>query len=393
MKRAALPGIGLIAMLLLLLAAAPRAASAASNGVRDEAHLFSPDAISRAEQAIRQINQKHHKDVLVETFPEIPQDEQSRFQQDGRDRFYAAWADQLAHQNAVDGVMILITRTPGHIQVWDGNKTGQRLFTSADRDRLSKNILAGAFRNKQYDQGLEQGVQFIQQQMDAHVPARGGTAGSAAPAAPPPPSNYPQTNYPTPSRSTGSHWGLGGIACVVIGIIILIMLIRAVVGRSIGNRPGGYYPPPGGQGYPPGGPGYPPAAGGYGPGYGGGGGGGFGRGLLGGLLGGALGGYAGEKWAQRGQQQGGYAPPPQQGGDYSGGGADYSSGVDTSGTSSGADFDSGGGGGGGADFGGGGGADSSSGADFGGGGGDIGGGGSDFGGGGGGDSGSSGADF
>jgi uncharacterized membrane protein YgcG len=378
MKRAALPGFGLIA-LLLLLAQAPRAA-AATSGVRDEAKFFSPDAISRAEGTLRQISQKHQKDVLVETFPSIPQDLQAKFQQEGKAQFFEGWANQLAHQSAVDGVLILITRSPGHIQVWDGNKTSQRLFTQADRTRLSNGILATAFRNKQFDQGLEQAVQFIQQQMDAHGAAQGQTSANSA-AAPPPPANYPGS---TPGSGSSSHWGLGGIACIVIGVIILIMLARAVVGRSLGGgRRGGYYPP-GGPGYPPqGGPGYPPGAGGYG--YGGGGGGGFGRGLLGGLLGGALGGYAGEKWAERGQQQGGgYAPPPQQGGADAGG-------IDTSGTSSGADFDSGGGdsGGGGADFSGGGG-----GADFGGGGGaDFGGGGGDFGGGGG-DAGSSGgSDF
>jgi uncharacterized membrane protein YgcG len=378
MKRAALPGFGLIA-LLLLLAVAPRA-SAAANGVRDEAHFFSPDAISRAEQTIGQINQKYHKDVLVQSLSQIPQDLQSQLQQEGKDRFFKDWAEQRAHQLGIDGIYILITRTPGRVEVWLGNRT-EHLFTNPDRERLQATLLS-AFREKQYDQGLDQAVQFIRQQMDAHAPARGGTSPTGAAAAPP--TNYPQTNYPAPPRST-SHWGFGGIACVVIGVIILIMLIRAVVGRSMGGRPGGYYPPQGGPGYPPGGAGYPPAAGGYG--YGGGGGGGFGRGLLGGLLGGALGGYAGEKWAERGQQQGGSVPPPQQGG------GDYSSGVDTSGTATGGDFDSGSGsggggdfsgGGGGADFGGGGGGDagSSGGGDFGGGGG------SDFGGGG--DSGSSG---
>lgn len=376
MKRVPFAGLGLFA-LFLLLATAPRA-FAASFGVRDDAHFFSQDAISRADSVIKQIEQKHHKDVLIETLPGIPQDQQAALQQEGKTAFFEKWADQRAHDNAVDGVYVLITRNPGHVQAWDGNKTSQRLFTDSERNHLAQQILIPAFRDKQFDQGLTDGVQYIQQRMDAQAPtgARANSTGGAA-AVPPRTNspNYPQSNFPQSSHG----FGIGGWICLGVGILVIFMLIRAVMGRRNYGPPGGgggYYPPGGGAGYPP--------AGGYGPGYGagyGGGGGGFGRGLLGGLLGGALGGYVGEKWAERGQQGGGYVNPPQ-GGDYSGGGGDYSSGVDTSGTSSGGDFDSGAGGGG-ADFSGGGG-----GGDFGGGGGDVGGGG-DFGGGGG-DSGSSG---
>jgi len=358
-------------VLPLLFLAAGSPAIGASLGINDSAKFFSDEAISQADQIIHQINSAHHKDVRVDTFAEIPSDLRGRYDQLGKERFYDGWAGQLAKQEAVDGVLILITRDPGHLQVWVGNHTQQQLFPLTDVGQL-KTLLAGAFKQKEYDEGLLQGVQFIQQQMDANAPAAGNRG--TAPATGFPPTNTLPNYFPSAPHG---EFHFGGIACLIVGVILFIILIRAVFGRAGGGsygRPGGYYPPQGG-GYPPAG-GYPmggyPPPGGYG--YGGSSG-GFGRGFLGGLLGGALGGYAEDKWMGRGQSSGGGFIPPS-----TGGGGDFGSGVDTSGTSSGADFGSSGSGG--ADFG-----SSGGGADFGGGGG----GGSDFGGGGGG--GSSGSDF
>jgi uncharacterized protein len=352
----------LIAPLAMLLGVAR--APAASFGVRDNAHFFSADAIKQAEQSIQQIQQRHHKDLLVETFPAVPDDLRARLTQEGKEAFFSGWTNQRAIQQGVNGVYILIVKDPGHLEVWDGNRTQQHVFPESAAQQLRGQLLA-AFRNKQYDQGLIQAARFVQDQMDANVPASGSGAavnpqsggGGAAP------------GYPSfPGRVNRPSWGVGSIACVVIGVILVILLVRGIFGRSGSSFGGGGYYPPGG--YPQGG-GYPqagyPPAGGY---SGGGGGSGFGRGFLGGLLGGALGGYAADRYMHPGQGQtgGGYVPPATGGGDVGGG-------VDTGGTTAGGDFGSSGGdfgssgggdfgGGGGSDFGGGGDAGSSGGGDF-----------------------------
>jgi uncharacterized membrane protein YgcG len=337
--------VWMIAPLMLL--AAGTLASAASNGVRDEVHFFSPAAIDQANQIIQQIDEKRGKDLLIETVPQISPDMKSQFDQQGKNQFFEQWARTRAQSQGVNGVYVLICKDPPHIQVEVGNKTRQKLFTMADRDRMLQ-ILISAFRGKQYDQGLLEAARLVQQRMDANA-AAAGTAVAPPGSSMPPPYNYrsnPRTGF-----------GIGGIACLVIGVILLVVMLRGIFGRSggsyYGGQGGGYYPQ--GGAYPP--------AGGYSP---GGGGGGFGQGFLGGLLGGAVGGYAADRWMHGGQQQGGYASPP------TGGGQDSSSGPDTSFSGTGGDF--GGGGGGGGDFGGGGG-----GGDFGSGGGDSGGsGGGDF---------------
>ena len=363
-------------LLLLTTAAQTRAAS---NGVRDDGQFFSQGAITQAQQTIDQIERRHSKDVLVETLATVPDEQKTQLEQVGQDQqrreaVFARWADSRFKSQGVNGIYILITKTPPHLEVSLGNNTRKdRLFSNTDRDAVRSQLLA-AFRQKNFDQGLTSAVQTISERMDANAPATG--SGSARQSAQPSPTYTP----PAIPRQQSRGWGFGSIACILIAVVLFIVLIRGIFGRSGGNYYGGGGYPQGGYqqgGYPPGG--Y-PQGGGYG--YGGGGGGGFGRGFLGGLLGGALGGYAADRWMNSGQQSGGSVPPASggsTGGDWGGG----SGAADTSSESSGGDF--GGGGFGGGDSGGGGGGD------WGGGGG-----GGDFGGGGGGDfggGGSSGGDF
>ncbi|HSZ59217.1 MAG TPA: TPM domain-containing protein, partial [Tepidisphaeraceae bacterium] len=206
---------------LLLLAGASHALGA--NGVRDQAHFFSPAAISQAESIIAEIEQRHQKDVLVETFPEVPAEFQGQP--------YDAWVEQIARSEAVDGILIVITRHPGHIQVWVGNKTEARLFPLSQRQQLEQRMV-NAFKQRQFDQGLIDGLRFIQQQMDSR--RQGAT------------SNVPSGGYspPFPSRRGNTSWGIGGIACLIIGIVLLIALVRGIFGRSSGGYYGG-----GGGGY------------------------------------------------------------------------------------------------------------------------------------------------
>jgi len=352
---------------------APANARAASDGVVDDAHIFSPDAISRADQIARQIEDMHKRQVLVQTFSAVPDDLQSKLQADGKERFFSEWSHQLGREKHLTGILILICMNPAHIEVTVGNAT-QQVFP--DRDPLTQLLLSN-FKAKQYDRGLVDGMQYIADHMtrpraNNGTSAAGGNNQGAGTPAPPPVSG------PSNTSTHGFSFHLGGCVCAAIALVIILMLVASLTRRR-GGYTGGYGPGPGygGAGYPPGA--YPP--GGY-PQSGG----GFGRSLLGGLLGGALGSWGYDR--MRGNQGGQMGVPPPMGGgnppdanlppdtSYSSSGGDFGSSPDPGG-SSGGDF----GGSSGGDFGG------SSGGDFGGGGGgDMGGGGGDAGG-------SSGGDF
>ena len=372
-------------MLVAMAVLAPRGTAQ----VQDNAHIFSQQAIDQADQTINQIESKHRHQLLVVTYPSIPQAQQADFERVGKEQFFKTWVEQVASDQHVSGVVVLINMDPKHFEVAVGNETQKRLFMLEDRTALQQH-LTPYLRDQKYDDALTKTAKFVLDKMNQNDPGNTG-ASSVVDSGNGHTSNGQtsnsqtsngqtgdgQTGYPYPhtsyNRSSGGGW-MGWAVCAGVGIIILIVLLRLVFGRGTGGYSGygggGYGGNYGGAGN------YPPQqGGGYGPGYGapqqrG----GFGSGFLGGLLGGAVGGYAADRLMNRNEgnipQQGGAPMPPQQdsgGGftpdtSFSSGGSDFgSSDSSSSGGSSGADFgggDSGGSSGG--DFGGGGGGDSGS---------------------------------
>lgn len=368
MFRTSCRALALAALAGWLAVAAPVSAAVAPV-IKDDGKFFSDEAREKADRKIKEIYREYNKDLLIETFPEVPADRAKDVDlkdKAARDTFFEEWAKDRAHEAEVNGIYVLICKTPPHLQVLVGNETQKRAFTRKDRDELAK-ILTGKFHDKDYDGGLAKAVDFVAERLKANGTGRGDRSSAI--------SEWGQRRrtaaaVPGANNQGGGFMGtLLGLVCfglLILGALWLVVgVFRALTGGGGGYR-GGYGP----GGYGPGG---------YAPGYGGGGG-GFMSSLLGGMFGAAAGNWLYNSFSGGGgshQSWGSSAPPP---GDYTGGGADSGSRRDTDYSGTGGDFGGddggGGGGGGGGDFGGGGG-------DFGGGGGDFGGGGGDFGGGGG----------
>lgn len=358
--------IALAATAALLLSA-----SLARADVRDNAKIFSPDTVDKANAAMAQMQQKHNRSFVVETFPAIPDDLKTQYQQQGKDAFYREWLASRARALQVNGVYALVSMDPRHVEVEAGKNTkAGGAFTNADVTRLSQQIIA-AFKQQQFDAGLLQAVDSVERAYTANI-SGGVRANSAVGGAAAPAQNQPagKSSSPWPGKGSGSRIGIGSLICLGIGVLLVVSLVRSVL-RNRANAGAGYGA--GGANYGggpnpnnPGGPGY--GQPGYGQGYGGGGGGGgFGRGMLGGLFGGMLGGYAADRFLHRNDQTGsggGDASHPTQTGGIGGG----SSGWDAGPSDAGEGFGSSSSGG---DFGGGGGGDMGGGGDSGGGGGDF----------------------
>src|SRR5262245_47159556 len=82
-----------IASLLLALAGFLVAAAPARAQVHDNAGIFSKDAIAQATQSIEQIKQRHNKNLLIETYPRIPDELQADYQALGKQKFFEKWAN------------------------------------------------------------------------------------------------------------------------------------------------------------------------------------------------------------------------------------------------------------------------------------------------------------
>src|SRR5215208_4718658 len=62
--------------------------------IHDNANLFSPQAEQKAMDAIQQLKQRHHRTLLVETFPTVPPEKRAELQAKGKDKFFEDWTNE-----------------------------------------------------------------------------------------------------------------------------------------------------------------------------------------------------------------------------------------------------------------------------------------------------------
>jgi uncharacterized protein len=360
----------LIAAVLSLLMGS--SAFAVTPRVKDDAGYFSEATIKKANEEVSVIEHEFHKDLLIETFKAVPAGKEELARGAQENAFFSQWARDRARDAGLNGIYVLITKSPKRVQVEIGNDTQKRAFPRHNRDEL-RDMLVTGFRTQQYDKSLLDAVQYVHRTLRQNLGALSTIPGA---------DRAPVRHAPAVAQGANVSW----IIWLIVGVggIWLLFAILRGIGHAIGGggpRYGGG-PGPGYGGGP--GPGY--GGGGYG---GGGGGGGFMSGMLGGLFGAAAGNWMYDSFLRGGHSGGGgYMNEQNQQFDNSG----SSGGVDTDYSGSGGSFDDnasadsrnlgggdffgGGGDSGGGDFGGGGGGGDFGGGDF--GGGDTGGSGGDF---------------
>jgi uncharacterized protein len=318
--------------------------------IRDDAAFFSPPALEKADAQLAELHKRYGKEVRIETFKTVPGgrgDEVAKMDSADRGRYFEKWARDRATTEHVQGIFVLISRHPGHVEIAVDRQTQNQGFGAKERNELRDKFMTG-FRHEKYDEALQSSVDYLSQTFKAKLHAKSGAHVPAGAA-------HGRGNVDNQPRAEGQGIGWLGWVLIIGAVFLGIRLIGALFGGMMGGHSGG-------GGY------------GGGPGYGGGGGGGMFGSLMTGLLGAVAGNYLYHSMfggSEAFGHSGGLG-----GGDDSFRNSDDGAGEDFQ--TSGGDFDSSDGSGGG-DFGG----SDSGGGDFGGGdfgGGDFGGG--DFGGGG-----------
>ncbi|HWE40128.1 MAG TPA: TPM domain-containing protein [Isosphaeraceae bacterium] len=375
------------------LAALPAAAPASE--VRDAGHLFSPEAVHKAQEQLDRIERAHKIPVTIETIPSlrgaVTEEEYARWKGKKPVEVINLLAERTDREAGGKGVYILIDKKE-HVlsNVLIPNRLERRL-TRSKRAEI-REAITDEFKKKDFDGGLLRGVKRIGQALDETrgESARAGGVGPVARRVPPAGPGAGPRPVPQAPNAKGSS-GMSAFIIIILVILAVVIGLR-LLGSLFGAGRSGYAGPQrmGGPGGPPGvGPGAPgPGYGGYGygGGYGGGRGGGFFSSLFGGMGGALAGNWLYDQFSGRHgggttpttYNEPGYtpaAPEPAPGGDEIVGADDNGGqGGDWGGGDAGGGGDWGGGdaGGGGGDWGGG---------DVGGGGGDWGGGGGDWGGG------------
>lgn len=315
-------------------------ARAGTSGVLDGAGFFSAEARKRAEKTIVELERTAKKDLLIETVAEVPAEVRKGVDPANKaalKRMFETWSSERAREHKVNGVYVLLTREPAHLQVAVGNDTQRKTFSLADRDALVETMLR-PLRAKRFDDALLDGVGFVEKTVQSRLALRKSSESRAvAPsaAAPSPREAATQdTAFPEKARS-GSGVPLFGIlllgAIVVVGFFVVVRILRALFGGGRANNaaPGNFAGAGAGAG-----------------------GGGFFRSLLGGVFGAAAGMWLYNQFTGHGTAWGGDASGSGGSGDAGSGGQDTdysSSGGDFGDSSGGGDF-GGGDAGGGGDF-------------------------------------------
>ena len=165
MVSAAARTLVLSALVGLVLLSRPGHAAEGDGSLYDGGSFFSPEVLSEANNIIHAIRTVHDRGVRVETYADVPSHLKDDLARDGVERFYDEWLNRRARQLGVEGVFVLVTRSPGRVQVGVDRVTQRKAFTADDRDVL-REIFAVAFRDGRYDQGLLDGLRFVKQRLD-----------------------------------------------------------------------------------------------------------------------------------------------------------------------------------------------------------------------------------
>lgn len=169
--------VAFVAIFLLLgtipLLAADDTANHSVAKVTDHAKIFTPEAVEQANKVIEQIREAHHKDLVIETFASLPEDLKDEYSPENAAQFFQKWMNQRARELKVNGVYVLISIAPNYVEVGVGQDTRKKAFTIDDRDALA-DILIKALKEKGFDDGLLQGVDFVKKTMGANLGAAKG---------------------------------------------------------------------------------------------------------------------------------------------------------------------------------------------------------------------------
>jgi uncharacterized membrane protein YgcG len=153
---------------------APGLPPARSAGVKDGAGFFSRATMDEVSAAIKDIKNFYQKDILVETFPGVPAKDVKRFRAlnaTGRSKYFSKWAIRRARAARVEGVYVLVCKKPGHLEVTVRDATTKKGFPATDRIKL-RDMLLARFKQKKFDQGLTEGVQFVHSRFAANLLVR-----------------------------------------------------------------------------------------------------------------------------------------------------------------------------------------------------------------------------
>jgi hypothetical protein len=130
--------------------------------IKDEGKFFKPETLDKANKKIHDIYQKYTKDVVIETLASLTAEQEKKLKDEGKDKFFARLALERARDLGVNGIYIVFSKKPTHLQVHMDPATQKKTFTTGNRKKLIE-VFVKDFKEGKFDEGLLAGLDAIEQ--------------------------------------------------------------------------------------------------------------------------------------------------------------------------------------------------------------------------------------
>jgi uncharacterized membrane protein YgcG len=141
-------------------------AGAVAPEIHDEAKFFSAEAVKKANEQIREIYSKFHKDLLIETFPSVPSDQLDKVKaMESKEKadYFRKLAIEHAKERVVNGIYVLVTREPKYLYI-EITPAARETFDQDFYNHIRK-LLFASFREDRFDEGLAAAVQAVKERL------------------------------------------------------------------------------------------------------------------------------------------------------------------------------------------------------------------------------------
>jgi hypothetical protein len=153
-------------VLAVALAVAARAHAVAPE-IRDEGKFFSPEAVKKANEQLRDIYRKYGKDVLIETLASIPADHLEKVKaMSDKDKtaYFRKQVLDRVKERVVNGIYILVTKEPKYLYV-DITPKARNVFDREFYDRV-RELLFANFGENRFDEGLAAALKAAHEKLE-----------------------------------------------------------------------------------------------------------------------------------------------------------------------------------------------------------------------------------
>ena len=164
-------GLFALALAFALVVAVHQARAIYPPPVKDDGKFFTAEGVKKANAKIRDIYKKYRKDVVIETIDALSVDDEKKFKEEGKDKFWPKYALKRIDDLGVNGVYIVISKKPQRLQIEIDTGTRRTTFSNADRGKVVPKFTS-RFKNEEFDEGLLDALDQIDATMKANTKSK-----------------------------------------------------------------------------------------------------------------------------------------------------------------------------------------------------------------------------